>query len=36
MADEVFKNVQVLRGLAVNEFMGTMGFIAAAYWSKTA
>ena len=29
MADEVFKNVQVLRGLTVNEFMGTMGFIAA-------
>jgi outer membrane lipoprotein-sorting protein len=29
MADEVFKNVQVLRGLTVDEFMGTMGFIAA-------
>ena len=29
MADEVFKNIQVLRGLSVNEFMGTMGFIAA-------
>lgn len=29
MADEVFKNVQVLRGLTVNEFMGTMGFISA-------
>jgi hypothetical protein len=30
MADEVFKNVQVLRGLTVDQFMGTMGFIAAA------
>jgi photosynthetic reaction center cytochrome c subunit len=29
MADEIFKNVQVLRGLTVDEFMGTMGFIAA-------
>jgi hypothetical protein len=29
MADEVFKNVQVLKGLTVDEFMGTMGFIAA-------
>jgi photosynthetic reaction center cytochrome c subunit len=29
MADEVFKNLQVLRGLTVNEFMGTMGFISA-------
>src|SRR5260370_16972881 len=29
MADEVFKNIQVLRGLTVDEFMGTMGFIAA-------
>jgi hypothetical protein len=29
MADEVFKNIQVLRGLTVNEFMGTMGFISA-------
>ena len=30
MADDIFKNVQVLRGLTVDEFMGTMGFIAAA------
>src|SRR6266849_7570000 len=30
MADEVFKNIQVLRGLTVVQFMGTMGFIAAA------
>ena len=30
MADEVFKNIQVLKGLTVDEFMGTMGFIAAA------
>jgi outer membrane lipoprotein-sorting protein len=29
MAENVFKNVQVLKGLSVNEFMGTMGFIAA-------
>jgi hypothetical protein len=29
MADKVFKNLQVLRGLTVNEFMGTMGFISA-------
>ena len=29
MADQVFKNIQVLRGLTVDEFMGTMGFIAA-------
>ena len=28
MADDVFTNVQVLRGLTVDEFMGTMGFIA--------
>ncbi len=29
MADEVFKNVQILKGLSVNEFMDTMGFMAA-------
>ena len=29
MADQVFKNIQVLRGLTVDEFMGTMGFISA-------
>ena len=29
MADDVFKNIQVLRGLTVDEFMGTMGFISA-------
>jgi outer membrane lipoprotein-sorting protein len=29
MSDEVFKNVQVLKGIPVNEFMGTMGFFAA-------
>jgi len=29
MSDEVFKNVQVLKGTPVNEFMGTMGFFAA-------
>src|SRR5207237_3966041 len=30
MADEVFKNVTVLKGLQVDEFMDTMGMIAAA------
>src|SRR5260370_2227489 len=29
MADDIFKNIQVLRGLTVDQFMGTMGFIAA-------
>lgn len=29
MAEDVFKNVQVLRGIPVNEFMETMGFFAA-------
>src|SRR5262250_67989 len=29
MAEEVFKNVQVLKGISVSEFMGTMGFFAA-------
>ena len=29
MSEDVFKNVQVLRGIPVNEFMGTMGFFAA-------
>jgi photosynthetic reaction center cytochrome c subunit len=29
MAEDVFKNVQVLKGISVDEFMGTMGFIAA-------
>src|SRR6184192_1025940 len=30
MSDEVFKNVQVLKGITVNEFMGTMGVFSAA------
>jgi photosynthetic reaction center cytochrome c subunit len=30
MAEDVFKNVQVLKGIPVDQFMGTMGFIAAA------
>src|ERR1700680_5139584 len=30
MTEEVFKNVQVLRGIPVDEFMGTMGFFSAA------
>jgi hypothetical protein len=30
MAEDVFKNVQVLRGIPVDEFMGTMGFFSAA------
>jgi len=29
LSDEVFKNVQVLKGIPVNGFMGTMGFFAA-------
>ncbi len=29
MSEEAFKNIQVLRGIPVNEFMGTMGFFAA-------
>jgi len=29
LAEQVFKNVQVLRGISVNEFMETMGFFAA-------
>jgi len=29
LAEQVFKNVQVLRGMSVNEFMDTMGFFAA-------
>lgn len=29
MADQVFKNVKVLKGLPVDEFMSTMGFISA-------
>jgi hypothetical protein len=28
MSDEVFKNVQVLKGIPVDQFMGTMGIIA--------
>src|SRR2546422_913382 len=30
MVEEAFKNVQVLKGIPVNEFMETMGFFAAA------
>jgi photosynthetic reaction center cytochrome c subunit len=30
MADDVFKNIQVMKGLTVNEFMETMGFFSAA------
>jgi photosynthetic reaction center cytochrome c subunit len=29
MSEDVFKNIQVLRGIPVNEFMGTMGFFSA-------
>jgi len=29
MSEEAFKNIQVLRGIPVNEFMATMGFFAA-------
>ena len=30
MSDQVFKNVQVLKGIPVDEFMGTMGLFSAA------
>ena len=30
MADQVFKNVRVLKGIPVDEFMGTMGIFSAA------
>jgi len=30
MAEDILKNVQVLRGIPLDEFMGTMGFFAAA------
>src|SRR5437763_1263259 len=30
MAEDVFTNVQLLRGIPVKEFMGTMGFFSAA------
>jgi hypothetical protein len=29
MAEDVFKNIQVLKGMSVNEFMETMGFFSA-------
>ena len=29
LAEDVFKNVQVLKGISVSEFMGTMGFFSA-------
>jgi len=30
MAEDVFKNIQVLKGIPVNQFMDTMGFFSAA------
>jgi hypothetical protein len=30
MSEDVFKNVQVLKGIPVNQFMGTMRFFSAA------
>ena len=30
LAEDVFKNVQILRGIPVDQFMGTMGFFSAA------
>jgi photosynthetic reaction center cytochrome c subunit len=30
LAEDVFKNIQVLKGMPVDEFMGTMGFLASA------
>ena len=29
MSDQVFKNIQVLKGIPVDEFMGTMGVFTA-------
>src|SRR5436309_13000529 len=29
MAEEIFKNVQILQGIPVDQFMGTMGFCSA-------
>jgi hypothetical protein len=29
MAEQVFKNVQILKGISVEQFMGTMGFFSA-------
>src|SRR5437867_4579827 len=29
MAEEIFKNVQILKGIPVDQFMGTMGFFSA-------
>src|SRR5213594_46664 len=29
MAEDAFKNVQILKGIPVDEFMGTMGFFSA-------
>jgi len=29
MAEDAFKNIQVLRGISVDQFLGTMGFFAA-------
>ena len=29
LSEDAFKNIQVLRGISVNEFLGTMGFFAA-------
>jgi hypothetical protein len=30
MAEDVFKNIQVLKGIPANQFMDTMGFFSAA------
>lgn len=30
VAEDVFKNIQVLKGIPVNQFMDTMGFFSAA------
>ena len=35
MAEQVFKNIQVLKGIPVNEFMGTMGVFSAALGMAT-
>ena len=35
MSEEVFKNVQVLKGIPVNEFLGIMGFFSASLISAS-
>src|SRR3989442_13774800 len=32
LAEDVFKDVQILKGMPVDQFMGTMGFFSASLW----